>query len=33
VCAGNECNVAQDNVVDCCCLNDQLICPPLVGGQ
>jgi hypothetical protein len=30
---GNECNVAQDNVVDCCSLNDQLICPPLVGSQ
>ena len=30
---GNECNVAQDNTVDCCSLNDQLICPPLVGSQ
>jgi len=30
---GNECNVAQDNTVDCCTLNDQLICPPLVGSQ
>ena len=30
---GNECNVAQDNYVDCCSLNGALVCPPLVGGQ
>ena len=30
---GNECNVAQDNFVDCCSLNGQLICPPLVVAQ
>jgi hypothetical protein len=30
---GNECNIAQDSYVDCCSLNDELICPPLVSGQ
>ena len=30
---GNECNVAQDNFVDCCSLNGQLFCPPLVSAQ
>ena len=30
---GNECNVAQDNYVDCCSLNDQLFCPPLTSAQ
>ena len=30
---GNECNVAQDNFVDCCSQNGQLFCPPLVGAQ
>ena len=30
---GNECNVAQDNFVDCCSLNGQLFCPPLVSQQ
>jgi hypothetical protein len=27
---GNPCNVAQDNLVDCCSLNGELICPPVV---
>jgi hypothetical protein len=30
---GNDCNVAQDNYVDCCSLNGQLVCPPLVSAQ
>ena len=30
---GNPCNVAQDNAVDCCSLNGQLICPPIVSVQ
>ena len=25
---GNPCNVSQDNFVDCCSLNGELICPP-----
>jgi hypothetical protein len=28
---GNPCNVSQDNFVDCCSLNGQLICPPIVS--
>lgn len=27
---GNPCNVSQDNYVDCCSLNGDLICPPIV---
>jgi hypothetical protein len=30
---GNPCNVSQDNYVDCCSLNGELICPPLVSAQ
>ena len=31
---GNPCNIAQDNFVDCCSLNGELICPPIVStGQ
>jgi hypothetical protein len=30
---GNECNVSQDAVVDCCTQNGTLICPPLVVAQ
>jgi hypothetical protein len=32
---GNPCNVSQDNFVDCCSLNSDLVCPPIVvsGGQ
>jgi len=30
---GNPCNVSQDNYVDCCSLNGQLICPPVVSSQ
>jgi len=31
---GNPCNVSQDNFVDCCSLNGDLICPPIVStGQ
>jgi hypothetical protein len=30
---GNPCNVSQDNTVDCCSLNGQLICPPIVSAQ
>ena len=30
---GNPCNVSQDNAVDCCSLNGELICPPLVSAQ
>jgi hypothetical protein len=29
---GNPCNVAQDNPVDCCSLNGDLICPPIVSS-
>jgi hypothetical protein len=29
---GNPCNVSQDNFVDCCSLNGDLICPPLVAS-
>jgi hypothetical protein len=29
---GNPCNVSQDNYVDCCSLNNELICPPIVAG-
>jgi hypothetical protein len=28
---GNPCNIAQDNYVDCCSLNGELICPPIVN--
>jgi hypothetical protein len=28
---GNVCNIAQDNSVDCCSLNGNLICPAVVG--
>lgn len=28
---GNPCNVAQDSFVDCCSLNSDLICPPIVS--
>ena len=31
--AGNPCNVAQDDSVDCCSLNGSLICPAIVGAQ
>lgn len=30
---GNPCNVSQDNYVDCCSLNGQLFCPPIVSTQ
>jgi len=29
--SGNPCNVSQDNHVDCCSLNGELICPPIVS--
>src|SRR4051812_23061250 len=29
---GNPCNVAQDNPVDCCSLNGDLICPPIMSS-
>ena len=29
---GNPCNVSQDNFVDCCSLNGELICPPIVSA-
>jgi len=28
---GNPCNISQDNFVDCCSLNGELICPPIVS--
>lgn len=31
--SGNPCNVAQDNLVDCCSLNGELICPSVVSSQ
>jgi hypothetical protein len=30
---GNPCNIAQDNPVDCCSLNGELLCPPVVSTQ
>jgi hypothetical protein len=30
--AGNPCNVSQDSFVDCCSLNGNLVCPPIVSG-
>jgi len=30
---GNPCNVSQDSYVDCCSLNGDLICPPIVSQQ
>jgi len=30
---GNDCNPAQDGIVDCCTQNGSLVCPPLVAGQ
>jgi hypothetical protein len=30
---GNECNIAQDRIVDCCSLNGSLVCPAIVSGQ
>lgn len=30
---GNPCNVSQDSFVDCCSLNGELVCPPIVSGQ
>ena len=30
---GNECNPAQDGVVDCCTQNGSLVCPPPVAAQ
>jgi hypothetical protein len=30
---GNPCNVSQDNTVDCCSLNGELICPAIVSAQ
>jgi len=30
---GNPCNVAQDNMVECCSLNGELFCPPVVSTQ
>ncbi len=29
---GNDCNIAQDAVVDCCSFNGELMCPPAVVG-
>jgi hypothetical protein len=29
---GNPCNVSQDSTVDCCSLNGNLICPPIVAS-
>jgi hypothetical protein len=28
---GNPCNPAQDQIVDCCTINGNLVCPPLVS--
>jgi hypothetical protein len=30
---GNECNPAQDGVVDCCLLSGELVCPSVVSSQ
>jgi hypothetical protein len=30
---GNPCNPSQDNFVDCCSLNGDLYCPPIVSTQ
>ena len=31
--SGNSCNPAQDQVVDCCTENGELVCPPTVAAQ